>query len=115
LSVIEFLISKRGCLVVRVKLSKDGENDRGQRRETSDTVIASASHCTVLNVHAMHAINDPVDRNPNQLEDIARSAIERRANRTLTDAEWADTRTRLLEFVDILRRWDRKPASPKTR
>jgi hypothetical protein len=68
--------------------------------------------CTVLNANAMHASNDRVDRNSNQLEDIARTAIERRVNRTLTDAEWAATRTRLLEFADILRRWERKPATP---
>jgi hypothetical protein len=56
----------------------------------------------------MYASNDRGDRSPKKLEAAARTAIELRADRTLTDAEWAATRARLLEFAGILRVWDRK-------
>jgi hypothetical protein len=46
-------------------------------------------------------------------EDAARAALESRLGRTLTDAQWAVARGRLLEFVGILRGWDRKTPAPK--
>ena len=61
----------------------------------------------------MHAINDRGDRSPKQLEAAARTAIELRADRALTDAEWAATRTRLLDFAGILRGWDRETTSSR--
>jgi hypothetical protein len=41
-------------------------------------------------------------------EGNARAAIEARAGRLLTDAEWVAERSRLVEFASILRDWDRK-------
>jgi hypothetical protein len=49
------------------------------------------------------------DQSPKQLEAAARATMEQRANRTLTDVEWASLRTRLLEFARILRGWDKPP------
>jgi len=63
----------------------------------------------------MHASNDRDERSRKQTEAAARAAIERRADRSLTDAEWAAARAKLLEFVGILREWDRKPNRAKTR
>jgi hypothetical protein len=61
----------------------------------------------------MHAKSDRGDRNPKQLEAAARAAIDLRADRALTDAEWAAMHARLLEFAGILRIWDRRTtASP---
>jgi hypothetical protein len=42
-----------------------------------------------------------------RLEDDARRSLDRHAGRIFTDAEWAHARSRLLEFVTILREWDR--------
>jgi hypothetical protein len=39
------------------------------------------------------------------LEDAARASLSLDANVALTDAEWARTRTRLLEFIVLLRGW----------
>lgn len=51
---------------------------------------------------------------PNRPGEDARAALELRAGRTLTDAEWALARARLLEFAGILRIWDRRTtASPR--
>jgi len=43
----------------------------------------------------------------------ARQAIELSAGRTVTDAEWAALRTRLLEFAGILRAWERTTTAPR--
>ena len=61
----------------------------------------------------MHAKSDRCDRSPKQLEAAARAAIELRADRTLTDAEWVAMRSRLLEFASILRDWDRKTTASR--
>jgi len=61
----------------------------------------------------MHAKSDRCDRSPKQLEAAARAAIELRADRTLTDAEWVAMRSRLLEFAGILRDWDRKTTASR--
>jgi hypothetical protein len=42
------------------------------------------------------------------LEDTARVALESRSGLTVSDVEWAQARTRLLEFVTILRSWQSK-------
>jgi hypothetical protein len=47
-----------------------------------------------------------------QLEAAARTTIEERADRKLTDAEWATVRIRLLEFAGILRAWDQTKSVP---
>jgi hypothetical protein len=44
---------------------------------------------------------------PNRLESAARAALEQRAGRTLIDAEWVRARAKFMEFVGILRGWDR--------
>jgi hypothetical protein len=41
-------------------------------------------------------------------EDGARAALDSRAGRTLTSAQWAVAKDKLLEFVAILRAWDQK-------
>jgi hypothetical protein len=61
----------------------------------------------------MHASKDGGDRSPKQLEARARAAIELCADRSLTDAEWAAMRARLLEFAGILRDWDRKTTASR--
>jgi hypothetical protein len=61
----------------------------------------------------MHASNERGDRSPKQIEASARAAMELRANRTFTDAEWTAMRARLLEFACILRGWDRKTTSAR--
>jgi len=55
----------------------------------------------------MHTTDDQCAERVNQLEAAARAAIERRAYRAFTDAEWATARARLLEFAGILRVWER--------
>ena len=62
---------------------------------------------------AMHAQSDRADRSRRQIEAAARAAIELRAGRALTDAEWAAARARLLEFAGILRDWDRKTTASR--
>jgi hypothetical protein len=44
------------------------------------------------------------DPRPGSTEGAARAALDR----TLTDADWAVAKDRLLEFFNILRGWDRK-------
>jgi hypothetical protein len=41
-----------------------------------------------------------------QLEATARTAIEQRLERKLTEVEWAAMRAKLLEFAAILRGWE---------
>jgi hypothetical protein len=41
-------------------------------------------------------------------ENAARAALDSAAGRTLTDPEWEQTQSKLVEFVSILRSWDRK-------
>jgi hypothetical protein len=48
------------------------------------------------------------DPRPESGEGAARAALDSRADRTLTDADWALAKDRLLEFFNILRGWDRK-------
>jgi hypothetical protein len=48
------------------------------------------------------------DARPESCEGAARAAFDSRAGRTLTDADWAVAKDRLLEFFTILRGWDRK-------
>ena len=52
--------------------------------------------------------DDRDDRCQRQNDAAARALVELRAGRSLTDAEWAAARARLLEFADILRVWERK-------
>ncbi len=54
------------------------------------------------------------DRNPERLEDQARTALNMLAGRTLTDVEWTQGRARLLEFVKMLYAWDRQIAPSKS-
>lgn len=45
---------------------------------------------------------------PDRREAAARAALECRARRNLTEVEWRRTRTKLLEFMSILRAWDQQ-------
>jgi hypothetical protein len=44
-------------------------------------------------------------------EIAARAEVERHQSNPLSDAEWAVQRNRLLQFVRLLRRWDREQQS----
>jgi hypothetical protein len=50
---------------------------------------------------------------PNLLESAARASIEQHAGRILIDEEWLTARARFLEFVGVLRGWDRKTTAPR--
>jgi hypothetical protein len=56
----------------------------------------------------MHADKDDDERSRSETCVAARAAVELRADRALTDAEWAAAHARLLEYAGILRVWDRK-------
>lgn len=47
-------------------------------------------------------------------EVTARQALDLLAGRTLTNAEWSRIRAKLLEFVSILRAWDRQPRTTES-
>jgi hypothetical protein len=49
-----------------------------------------------------------LDPRPESGEGAARAALDSRTGRTLTDADWAVAKDRLLAFFNILRGWDRK-------
>ena len=55
----------------------------------------------------MQVANNHYARCRAQNEVAARAALELRVGHSLTDADWADARARLVEFVSILRAWDR--------
>ena len=57
--------------------------------------------------NALSAPKQQQESDQNLLERVARTAIERRAERLLTDKEWSCTRARLLEFAAVLRAWAR--------
>ena len=46
------------------------------------------------------------------LEDTARASVDALLQRTLSDPEWARIRTRLLEFVHLLRTWECQKDQP---
>ena len=48
-----------------------------------------------------------------RLESAARAAMELRADRNFTDAEWAAVRSRLVEFMRILRGWEQTTTVPR--
>jgi hypothetical protein len=47
-------------------------------------------------------------------EVAARRALDLLARRTLTNAEWSRARAKLLEFISILRAWDRQPSTAES-
>jgi hypothetical protein len=55
-----------------------------------------------------HPSPESFDPHPKSCADAARAALDSRAGRTLTGAEWAVAQARLLEFVTILRGWAQK-------
>jgi len=48
-----------------------------------------------------------------QLEATARTAIEQRVERKLTEAEWVAMRAKLVEFAAILRGWEQATPRPR--
>ena len=48
-----------------------------------------------------------------QLETTARTAIEQRVERKLTEAEWVAMRAKLVEFAAILRAWEQATPRPQ--
>jgi hypothetical protein len=61
----------------------------------------------------MQVANNHYARCRAQNEVAARAALELRVGHSLTDAEWADARARLVEFVSILRAWERESIAPR--
>ncbi len=55
------------------------------------------------------------DQNAKLLENAARAAVEASRARPLTEGEWERERARLLEFVTILRHWDRQSRISESR
>jgi len=53
--------------------------------------------------------SDQQRENATLLEHGARTALASRMRRELTEEEWQRERARLVEFVTILRAWDRQP------
>ena len=45
---------------------------------------------------------------PDRLKAVARAALERCAGRNLTEVELGRTKTKLAEFISILRAWDQQ-------
>src|SRR5260370_31343378 len=70
-------------------------------------------HASLSSRPLMRVGNDRDNQCRTQNELAARAALAARAGHTLTDAEWGAARARLLEFVDILRAWDRKTTAPR--
>lgn len=68
---------------------------------------SSVARTTTLNLETERLRSGPAS----EKESAARVALEARAGRTLGDREWAQARTRLVEFVSILRDWHRKEIS----
>jgi hypothetical protein len=75
-------------------------------RRTNDRHPFSSARRLSFSI-AMPASNDRGNPSPNQLEAAARAAMELRAERTLTDTEWATMRARFQELAGLLRDWDR--------
>jgi hypothetical protein len=63
--------------------------------------------------HPVHPEPSEAQRYAHHLERVARTALESRCGRNLTDMEWARTRARLLEFMSILRTWDRQAGASR--
>jgi hypothetical protein len=51
------------------------------------------------------------DKTIDASEIAARATLEKYTGRTLTGAEWTTMRAGFLEFVKILRSWDKQPES----
>ena len=62
----------------------------------------------------MQANGDGKDRQQ-RLEAAARAAVELRAGRNLTDAEWTASLNRLLRFTNVLRGWEQQRLAKKDR
>lgn len=57
--------------------------------------------------------NDRDSQRRTQHEVAARAALELRADRNLSEAEWVAARARLMEVVGILRVWDRTTSTSR--
>jgi hypothetical protein len=68
-----------------------------ERESVANTQLDTFNHCP-----------ERLDTRPESGEGAARAALDSRAGRTLTDADWAVAKDRLLEFFTILRGWDRR-------
>ena len=53
---------------------------------------------------------EPADTHLQPAEIAARRALDLLVGRTLTNAEWSRARAKLLQFMSILRAWDRQPS-----
>jgi hypothetical protein len=96
----------------------DAQQDfsRPARPEVVAAVLQSASPVVTISValnsmasRTLHPGAERFDTRPKSCEDAARAALDSRAGRTLTGAEWAVAQGKLLEFVTILRGWDQRP------
>ena len=80
--------------------------------------VANASHSVSAESNGTHSslsASQSLELMPGAgaSESAARAALDSLCGRTGTNVEWGRSRARLLEFVGILREWDRqaKPAS----
>ena len=75
--------------------------------------VANASHSVSAESNGTHSslsASQSLELMPRTRasESAARAALDSLCGSNLTDMEWGRSRTRLLEFVGILREWDRK-------
>jgi hypothetical protein len=65
---------------------------------------------SVANTQLETLYHDPehFDTFPKSREGAARAALDSSAGRSLSDADWADAKDRLLEFFTVLRGWEEK-------
>jgi hypothetical protein len=65
-------------------------------------------------LRTFHPGPERFDTRPKSCEDSAHAALDARAGRTLTRAQWAVAQAKLLEFVTILRAWDQKTTNSES-
>ena len=78
------------------------------RRQEDDATARTAGELRAGSASmTLPLVNPGVDAASGRLETAALAAVESRADRKLTDTEWAMVRRRLLEFVGVLRSWEK--------
>jgi hypothetical protein len=77
-------------------------NRASERIEHRDTAVGGGT-LNSMPPRTLHPGPEPFDIRPESREDAARAALDSRAGRTPTSAEWLVARAKLLEFVTILR------------
>jgi hypothetical protein len=78
------------------------------RAETKNSQISERESVANNQLDKLNHGPEHFDMRTESFEGAARAALDSRAGRTLTDADWAMAKDRLLEFFHILLGWDRK-------